>query len=891
MKIAIVAVHGVGKHLAGETQNAMADLLLSLPARGPYESPRNYTEFVSIDLQIPLQPVKTIDSVQARAAHPLDNGGTSDTVTGLPNPPDGMSRLTNLYQEQSATLAARAQKDGDVTPGQAGLDWTDVLLSGYRGGQDGNVYRTARLQGKRLRDNAEVHIYEVLWADLAKPNNTVITFFLSLFQLILHLASLSRLAIDTGAGEGKGRVWSTYRTVQRWAVRLLQAFIPPLELLLLISLGPCVLEVWLTTSGQLWTPIALGVLGAIALGTVWILNAKRAATEGPRVWAFRVFLLLLTGVVVPLILTFLLRWLTPRPEMQRDISSALLFWLIPGFGLFYWILNQYEDARKGVFATGMAFFAIGLVTFLIFLWQADLSVSPDTPLVVLASLWTGQVILGVIRFFWGLMAGCAIAASLLGSVAWRQMKKSRPKGDQWGRARAAVRTSRLALALPLVSFLLVTLMIWAAFLSATRQLMPENEPIFSQAVVGEAITPSWYAPLQRVRLLPPKDLTVPKDGFVQKGKKKEGAPPNDYALRVFAWTMGYHLPLTLLFVALTSFLLVWWVLPSVLSENTVPRGKPRAPRDASDAVSLRMGTWMSRGLDATTVVTLLLWSAVFLLPILYTLTASQWPLLDDVFGPLTFSIVTNTVVGFTLLAAIAKGGQTVLATLLDVDTYLRSTPVYATPRATIFERYISTLRYLRSYQDENNHGYDSIVIVAHSLGALISGDLLYYLQSERGKEEWHQPDPAKPSASKFTSIPITLLTMGNPTRQLLNRFFPYLYDWVRPGPDNGKCPLPDPMPFPDDPQTLVIEDTAPPDPASLGLICWINAYRSGDYVGRSLWLDEWYHRPAYSRGSKTPHVISSRDGKRHELCIGAGAHVHYMDDTAPDIASLLDSLL
>jgi hypothetical protein len=187
MKIALIAVHGVGKHLAGETQNAMADLLLSLPARGPYESARKYTEFVSVDLQIPLQPVKTIDGVQERVAHPLEDGGQSETLTGLPKPsvpgpPDGKNRLANLYQEQSATFADRAQKDRDVTPGQAGLDWTDVLLRGYRGGQDGNVYRTARLQGKRLRDNAEVHIYEVLWADLAKPNNTVITFFCHCFN-------------------------------------------------------------------------------------------------------------------------------------------------------------------------------------------------------------------------------------------------------------------------------------------------------------------------------------------------------------------------------------------------------------------------------------------------------------------------------------------------------------------------------------------------------------------------------------------------------------------------------------------------------------------------------------------------------------------------------------
>src|SRR5712671_1755842 len=130
MKIAVVAVHGVGKHLAGETQNAMADLLLSLPARGPYESARNYSEFVSVDLQILLQPVKTIDSLQKGVALP-HSGPTPPT----PQRPDGINRLTNLYQEQSATFADRAQKDRDVTPGQAGLDWTDVLLRGYRGGQ------------------------------------------------------------------------------------------------------------------------------------------------------------------------------------------------------------------------------------------------------------------------------------------------------------------------------------------------------------------------------------------------------------------------------------------------------------------------------------------------------------------------------------------------------------------------------------------------------------------------------------------------------------------------------------------------------------------------------------------------------------------------------------
>ena len=40
----------------------------------------------------------------------------------------------------------------------------------------------------------------------------------------------------------------------------------------------------------------------------------------------------------------------------------------------------------------------------------------------------------------------------------------------------------------------------------------------------------------------------------------------------------------------------------------------------------------------------------------------------------------------------------------------------------------------------------------------------------------------------------------------------------------------------------IIAPGALPDPAELGLTAWVNAYRSGDYVGRSLWLTEWYRR-------------------------------------------------
>ena len=131
--------------------------------------------------------------------------------------------------------------------------------------------------------------------------------------------------------------------------------------------------------------------------------------------------------------------------------------------------------------------------------------------------------------------------------------------------------------------------------------------------------------------------------------------------------------------------------------------------------------------------------------------------------------------------------------------------------------------------------------------------------------------------------------MGNPTRQLLNRFMPYLYDWVRDMPDNGLRPLP----FPDPNPPVAIPADALPMPEELGVARWINVYRSGDYIGRSLWLDEWYNRTDGRLGNgrfpQPIHLASS--GLRTEMCIGAGGHTRYWDDTAPDVAELLNSLI
>lgn len=118
-------------------------------------------------------------------------------------------------------------------------------------------------------------------------------------------------------------------------------------------------------------------------------------------------------------------------------------------------------------------------------------------------------------------------------------------------------------------------------------------------------------------------------------------------------------------------------------------------------------------------------------------------------------------------------------------------------------------------------------------------------------------------------------------------FFPDLYTWVREAPNDnlassekGKGGLPLPLP------------QRAPVPAKLGLELWVNAYRSGDYAGRSVWLNEWY---GLTEDDKARKFTDEKDGeycvKRVEFCVGSGAHTHYWDDAAPDVDSELNNLL
>ena len=889
----------------------MADMLLSLPVSAPVRS-GYFDSFRSVGIQIPLEPVRIPKPVPQRSRK-------------------GLAGAFNLYQEQSsrfAEVASHYGKANQISPGDAGNAYTRLLLQDYLGGADGDAYVTTRLEGKRNPSPqggpADVHIYEVLWADLARPDNTLLAFFLALFQLIIHLGSLSRLAIDTGAGENTGALWKIYLKVHTYAVRMLQIFIPLFKVLFLIAMFSCVPAVVKQTSEHVWFPMVLGGLGFTTIAFLLLRASHRAVRVHPWIWA-------LLSIAPGAIGAYLGKFASAHDS--PSIAGSLECWIFLGAALLYFVLKQYDQVRPGIRNTGWAAYTLFFVIFvLLYAFGAT-----GGHRVQQATFWTAEWIIAALRFSWILLLVFAFCALGLGSVAWRSQVKD---SAQRARARAAVRTSRFALALPALLFLLLTSMIWASMFGIENklhildsvQLVPPPAGAWLPNV-GLIPDPSKVATgsdkiqiLGSVKLGPPPAATwLLRFGFIPDPSKEDigsagktylldstkvgvspkGAwptqvryiPDPEYLKGLLAWSVGYQFPVTLVLFTFALLLLIWWALPSALTERFPQRGEKEAPRYSTNSQSLGLGTWLSRGLDATSVVTFLFWSAIFLAPPAFYLLAF---LPSDLHWATTWQskLTTATIwivssialaVSGAVLAVIVKYGSPVLGAVLDVDTYLRASPTNATPRAKIMERYISTLRYLARYRDPDGRAYDSVVIVAHSLGMVITTDLLLYLHSN-----------ADPEVAAFgiapgqqpAKIKLKLMSMGSPIRQLLNRFFPYLYDWVREKPDNGLRPLPPPLPCLPPP---TIPSTALPDPRELGLVEWVNVYRSGDYVGRSLWLDEWYCRTTGRGSGRYPQPVHrATDGPpdtRVEMCIGAGAHTHYWDDTAPDVAEHLNSMI
>ena len=928
-RVAVIAVHGVGWHAPGASADAVATLLLSL-GTGMNKAPRGpgqanaagdssghplYSGCVTSAIDVPLRPVQSA-SRDADRANDRDQQSWFSRIWGVFDERRGfLSQTRNERGIYPRGYDKRELREGEPDRGDFAYRFMITQLAGYQGEVDRD-FQTVRLETKRNSSSgATVHIYDAHYSDLSKPQSNIVAFFFAFYQLLFHLASLSLLAVYWTEAENvmtqsaQRWRWRVVSSIHATAVRLLTMFVPILNVILLEIACSAFIDKGLHQS---WLP-PVSVCLASLLGVVaaFLVLRNLGAPSRPFLWALLPFLGAAAG---PVILGGLACLYNSIYRLNVDFYQTLLLlsWLSIAGVVLGWIAWTFNQLRPGAFWLAMVLYVGNCSLFLLrLLPHACLLQLAGTNQFAAASLWSVQWTFGELLLSWIICLLCALITWPLATFCTRTIKPQddEPRANADGRkarAIAAFRTGRFAFSIPAILFVIVTCVLWSGVVSygskklraydgltqAVASAGPASQPQLSHVIPGVCAVDRWMGQID------PKYRAPECDPAASLGQTPFRT---NYLIGLLLVSVTPSLPITMIIFVLCLFLLIWAVLPSVVFEIN-----PEWTKDAPTNRIRALGEWLSRGLDNTAILTRALWFAIVPVPLIFF--AVDWMLLHDFLLPTNRALTyIDSAVKFTLLliegqglalavfgAALAgfilKYLTTVLDAILDVDNYLRTSPLEATPRAKIAERITSLLRYIARQNDDHGQPYyTKLVIVAHSLGSMVTTDLLRYL--ERSGREARDPDLTRygfrEPADKRRDIPICVFSMGSPLRQLLNRFFPHLYWWVSDIPDNSVTDLGDPI------VNAMPRISAPlPRTDEMNVAHWSNAFRSGDYIGRSLWIGQWLQRNSSGDPQQSPDSASAPAPQAcDEMCIGLGAHTHYWDRSAPEIARRLDELI
>ncbi len=585
-----------------------------------------------------------------------------------------------------------------------------------------------------------------------------------------------------------------------------------------------------TTADMQWAAAKQNKIAAPLLPTLgafrWVVGAT--------IWLSTVPLVAVNFVLVAVALT-LIPLTVPVIADSAHINAAGFAMACAAFAALFFVLKIYNERRPGVMKWGMAVAAIAIA---VASWQwycgtQYAAIVLSVAEVIFHLLW--PIALLIIK----LIALLLILAVVC--VALKKQAKTRAKSIQQG-----VITAVTAAIVPLSLSCVITVLLWAGSAAFLKSALDPSE-VYTSVIpdwvyrLPSEIRPSQWPPLHAIETTFEGEVANSQIAFVSHLLQHGGS-------EAFNWMITG--------MALALLCLVLGTAVSIKDEVSPPEGP--ASRETS-RVDFG-GTWLNAGLTTVPMIALAML-------ILFGLCAMLIPIFIGCPEEVGISDANNFWCGndlvsyFGLLITASSAGILALSKAysrgigvlrpgldlaLDVDNWLRERPKKSNPRARILSRYLALFKYL------NEHGYERVVIVAHSQGTVITADLLRLLKTTK----WH---------NQFS---IRLFTLGCPLRQLYAERFPDLYGWVteRGGPDAAQL---------------------------AGVSYWLNGYRSGDYVGRALWEDL-ITTPRFEAGP-APHSFVREDLSRKkisgEFCVGAGAHTHYFDCTAPDVAAAIDLLI
>ncbi len=806
-RVAVIAVHGIADPPPGQTAREVARLLCQTGTVKP--------RYLQGEVHGVLIPVTELGP----GGSPLRTAGRLAEVSDFR---EGAGAPSGFFQSQvrgPAPFSSAAPSAHDL-----GIAFDDYLLDRLQLSAQDSLYESTRVSLQRRSDTQQVDVYELYWADLSRLGAGSVRALSALYQLFFHLGTLAADIVDqVSLVRGVTPAWALLQRLHAWAAWLLKSPAMAIQLSMLLV-------------------VASGALGLV-----------------PPQYTPRVLATLFGTATLALALSAPLFWLHGASQQKRGIATActttaalaclaatfLVLSIQQWLGFIYFgvsilacgvlgaiFIERYAQVTAGVRLAGHAIVLLTALGLALYARRELPHVTTMAEWMLGVSLHVGEWLLAALLVVWAGFVALQLVALPLGLWLGRQCDR---------RIKASLHTARLALVLSTGLLAVLSLVLWSLV----------------SYLAGLALNDIRYEPLVF------EEGFWPAASFLEARVRSVG---------------GFFTPLVFAFTLLAGAVLL--VLAPSLMQELLPTknfdaGAPRA--DASDA-SRRLGHWLAAGTRRLNHV------FVYALPlgamtgsVLYlAFVIQQFTALSGAEGSLArgfaeflayFQGATLVTTGKWLATAavvIAFLGahftntfgrlRIALDAVLDIDNYFNDPRHRQPPRARIYARFTSLLRYLRT------QNYARIVIVAHSQGTVISADLLHYLYVQQ-----RLPDVVG-------EIPLALVTVGSPLRNLYAERFPLLYGWMGTNEPGFAG--------------------ATPNPAILGVTEWVNACRAGDYVGQFIWTPETDPaRHTLATLSADGSVHAQRAGRRTEFCLGVGGHTHYFDDDAVALAIEIERLI